>query len=93
MKITFKAKSYINALGKETIQTPKKFSRGSHIVYRSWEGEAWDTVINSDMLNLAINRKINTLKLHYINLDSLPDCVIIQEGFLKQVTIDLGSTY
>jgi len=92
MKITFKAKTYINALNKETIALPKKINR-THVVKESLNGQKWDGIINSNMLPTAISRKIDSLNIHYLNLDALPDYVTIQDGFLKQVTIDLGSTY
>jgi len=92
MKITFKTKTYINALNKETIALPKKINR-THVVKEPLNGQRWDGIINSNMLPNAISRKIDSLKLQYINLDSLPDCVTIEDGFLKQVTIDLGSSY
>lgn len=92
MKITFKAKSYINALGKETIATPKKITK-QHVVNGSLSGEKWDGIINSDLLPRMISRAVEKLRLNFIHPESLPNNITIDDGFLKQVTIDLGSTY
>lgn len=92
MRITFKSKSYKNSYNFDTIKTPKNISR-TNVVKNSYYGEKWDAIINSNILPNLIMKKIKFLGLEYININELPENVSIQDGFLKEVTLDLGASY
>lgn len=92
MKITFKAKPYKNAYNSDIIKTPKNLFR-TNVIQNSYNGEKWEGIINSNILPNAIMRKIHALGLEYININQLPENVSIQDGFLKEVTLDLGASY
>ena len=92
MKIQFKTKPYLNALGKMTIATPKKLSR-CHVIRGTETGTRWDNYINSNLLPHLISNQISKMQLNYIYEDMLPENVTIADGFLKQITIDLGDNF
>lgn len=87
MKITFKSKPLDGF-----IKTPRNISK-KNVVERSYEGERWDGVINSTILHNVIMRKIKSIGLDQINLNALPANVSVTDGFLKEVTIDLGPSF